>query len=155
MQDDQIILDRTVADQVSTWKSSRGLTDKIVVDHTCSGETCSYYQIGDAFVCEKTGLVHGRIFFLGIIFYFILKFDRRLPSGFLTCIIDESHILFPVCDDTCREVIMDPNDEQLVCRISGHCFDTLLLPDSMEPDTVSTNLFPMLLTHHSDLSSAI
>ncbi|XP_038896910.1 F-box protein SKIP31 isoform X1 [Benincasa hispida] len=98
VQDDQIILDRTVADQVSTWKSSRGLTDKIVIDHTCSGETCTYYQIGDAFVCEKTGLVH-------------------------------------VCDDTCREVIMDPNDEQLVCRISGHCFDTLLLPDSMEPDT--------------------
>lgn len=33
---------------------------------------------------------------------------------------------------------MDPNDEQLVCTISGHCFDSLLLPDAMEPDTVST-----------------
>ncbi|XP_022981027.1 F-box protein SKIP31-like [Cucurbita maxima] len=98
VQDDQIILDRTVADQVSSWKSSKGLADKIVIDHTCSGETCTYYQIGDAFVCEKTGLVH-------------------------------------VCDDTCREVIMDPDDEQLVCRISGHCFDNLLLPDSMEPDS--------------------
>lgn len=58
-----------------------------------------------------------------------------------------SPMFFPlVCDDTCREVIMDPNDEQLVCRISGHCFDTLLLPDSMEPDTVSTTLLQMLPT---------
>lgn len=95
--DDQIILDKTMADQVSTWKSSRGLTDKMVIDHACSGKSCTYYQIGDAFVCEKTGLVH-------------------------------------VCDDACREVIMDPVDDQLVCRISGHCFDNLL-PDSIEPDT--------------------
>lgn len=58
--DDRIILDKTVADQVSTWKSSRGLTDKVVTDHACSGETCSYYHIGDVFICEKTGQVHGR-----------------------------------------------------------------------------------------------
>lgn len=57
--DDRVILDKTVADQVSIWKSSRGLTDKVVMDHSCSGETCSYYQIGDVFVCEKTGHVHG------------------------------------------------------------------------------------------------
>lgn len=63
MHDDQIILDKTMADQVSTWKSSRGLTDKMVIDHACSGKSCTYYQIGDAFVCEKTGLVHGRISF--------------------------------------------------------------------------------------------
>ncbi|XP_022756458.1 F-box protein SKIP31-like isoform X2 [Durio zibethinus] len=55
VKDDSIILDKTVIDQVSMWKSSRGLTDKVVVDHVCSGETCSYYQIGDVFVCEKTG----------------------------------------------------------------------------------------------------
>lgn len=57
--DDQIILDKTVADQVSMWKSSKGLSDKMVTDHTCSGEACSFYQIGDVFVCEKTGHVHG------------------------------------------------------------------------------------------------
>lgn len=57
--DDGIILDRTVADQVSMWKSSKGLTDKVVADHACSGEICTYYQIGDVFVCEKTGQVHG------------------------------------------------------------------------------------------------
>lgn len=57
--DDRIILDKTVADQVSLWKSSRGLTDKVVPNHACSGETCTYYQIGDVFVCEKTGQVHG------------------------------------------------------------------------------------------------
>ncbi|KAJ7943993.1 F-box protein SKIP31 [Quillaja saponaria] len=95
--DDRIILDKTVADQVSMWKRSRGLIDKVVTDHSCSGETCSYYRIGDVFVCEKTGHVH-------------------------------------VCDDTCREVIMDPTNELLVCTISGHCFDRLLSPDEMEPD---------------------
>lgn len=58
--DDRIILDKTITDQVSIWKSSRGLTDKVVLDHACSGETCSYYQIGDVFVCEKTGNVHGK-----------------------------------------------------------------------------------------------
>ncbi|KAE8661921.1 glycine-rich protein A3-like [Hibiscus syriacus] len=58
VKDDSIILDKTVADQVSMWKSSRGLTDKVVNDRACSGETCTYNQIGDAFVCEKTGQVH-------------------------------------------------------------------------------------------------
>ncbi|XP_075108876.1 F-box protein SKIP31 isoform X4 [Nicotiana tabacum] len=56
--DDRIILDKTVADQVSMWKKSKGLGDKVVIDHSCSGETCNYYQIGDVYVCEKTGHVH-------------------------------------------------------------------------------------------------
>lgn len=56
--DDRIILDKTLADQVSTWKSSRGLTDKVVPNHDCSADTCTYYQIGDVYVCEKTGHVH-------------------------------------------------------------------------------------------------
>lgn len=59
MDDDHILLDKTVSDQVSMWKDVRGLTDKVVNDHACSGETCSYYRIGDVFVCEKTGHVHG------------------------------------------------------------------------------------------------
>ncbi|KAL6348339.1 hypothetical protein AAG906_005640 [Vitis piasezkii] len=94
--DDRIILDKTVADQVSSWKSSRGLTDKVDIDHNCSGVTCTYYQIGDVFVCEKTGRVH-------------------------------------VCDDTCREVVMDTANDIVVCTISGHCFDRLLVSDE-EPD---------------------
>ncbi|CAL5395247.1 unnamed protein product [Camellia sinensis] len=70
--DDQIILDKTVADQVSIWKSSRGLTDKVVPNHDCSGETCSYYQIGDVFVCEKTGQVHEKLFWtLQMCFWFV------------------------------------------------------------------------------------
>ncbi|KAI9083939.1 hypothetical protein K1719_034197 [Acacia pycnantha] len=97
LKDDRMILDKTVADQVSSWKKSRGLSDTVVTDHACSGETCSYYHIGDVFICEKTGHVH-------------------------------------VCDDTCREVIMDPTNELLVCTISGHCFDRLLSPSEMEPD---------------------
>ncbi|KAF5949046.1 hypothetical protein HYC85_015003 [Camellia sinensis] len=106
--DDQIILDKTVADQVSIWKSSRGLTDKVVPNHDCSGETCSYYQIGDVFVCEKTGQVH-------------------------------------VCDDTCREAVLDPTNVLLVCTISGHCFDLLLSPSEMEPDTVKEISFNLYL----------
>ncbi|KAF9626610.1 hypothetical protein IFM89_036471 [Coptis chinensis] len=56
--DDRIILDKTVADQVSMWRVSRGLTDEVVAGHACSGDTCSYYQIGNVFLCEKTGRVH-------------------------------------------------------------------------------------------------
>ncbi|KAK9144067.1 hypothetical protein Sjap_003970 [Stephania japonica] len=95
--DDRIILDKTVGDQVSIWKRSKGLTDEVVGNHVCSGETCSYYQIGDVFVCEKTGSIH-------------------------------------VCDDTCREVVLDASSDLLVCTISGHCYDRLLSPGEMEPD---------------------
>ncbi|XP_051151634.1 F-box protein SKIP31 [Andrographis paniculata] len=56
--DDRVILDKTLADQVSMWKSSRGLPDNVIVNHACSGESCTYYRIGDVFVCEKTGNVH-------------------------------------------------------------------------------------------------
>lgn len=58
--DDRVLLDKTVSDQVSIWKKSRGLGDVAAGDHACSGEMCTYYQIGDVFVCEKTGQVHGR-----------------------------------------------------------------------------------------------
>lgn len=95
--DDRIILDKTVADQVSIWKRNRGLSDKVVTDHTCSGEVCSYFQIGNVFICEKTGNVH-------------------------------------VCDETCKEIIPDPQNELLVCTISGRCFDRLLSLSETEGD---------------------
>ncbi|XP_026413178.1 F-box protein SKIP31-like isoform X1 [Papaver somniferum] len=95
--DDHIILNKTVADQVSIWRTSRGLPDEVVTGHACSGDTCSYYQIGELFLCEKTGRVH-------------------------------------VCDDTCREVVLDASSGTLVCTISGHCFDRLLSPSEIEPD---------------------
>lgn len=60
VKDDRVILDKTVGDQVSLWKSSRGFTDNLVTDHACSGEMCTYHHIGNVFVCEKTGYVHGR-----------------------------------------------------------------------------------------------
>lgn len=97
LKDDRIILDKTLADQVSSWKSSRGLNDTVVAGHACSGFTCSFYQIGDVFICEKTGQVH-------------------------------------VCDDTCREVVLDPTNSLLVCTISGHCFDRLVSQSELEPD---------------------
>ncbi|XP_071705474.1 F-box protein SKIP31-like [Rutidosis leptorrhynchoides] len=97
LKDEWMILDKSVADQVSIWKKSKGLTDTVFSDHDCSGEKCSYYQIGDVFVCENTGYVH-------------------------------------VCDDTCKEVVLDPDNELLVCTISGHCFDRLLSPSETGGD---------------------
>lgn len=41
-----------------------------------------------------------------------------------------------VCDDTCKEVVLDPEYELPVCRISGHCFDRLLSPCEIAEDTV-------------------
>lgn len=60
VKDDRIIIDKTVGDQVSLWKSSKGLTDNVLTDHACSGDLCTYHQVGNLFVCEKTGYVHGR-----------------------------------------------------------------------------------------------
>ncbi|KAL0447647.1 UNVERIFIED_CONTAM: F-box protein SKIP31 [Sesamum latifolium] len=51
--DDRIILDKTLADQVSIWKSSRGLADTVVLNHACSGESCTYYQIGDVLFVRR------------------------------------------------------------------------------------------------------
>lgn len=133
VKDDRIILDKSLADQVSIWKNSRGLTDKVVADHACSGETCSYYKIGDVFVCEKTGNVHGRNFPLPSMSYLSLFGNWIMILSYFVS------LFFTVCDDTCREVIMDPANELLVCTISGRCFDRLLSPSEIEPDLVSKN----------------
>uniref|UniRef100_A0A1D1Z5G5 F-box protein SKIP31 n=1 Tax=Anthurium amnicola TaxID=1678845 RepID=A0A1D1Z5G5_9ARAE len=108
--DDSVILDKTVAEQVSIWKSSRGLTDELIGDHTCSGDTCTYTQIGDVFLCEKTGRVH-------------------------------------VCDDTCREVILDQLNGHFVCTISGRVFDNWLSSENesnMEQGDVGDEAEPFL-----------
>ncbi|XLR35601.1 hypothetical protein S83_063501 [Arachis hypogaea] len=90
--------------------------------HRCSGNcsclfwgTCSYYEIGDVFICEKTGQVH-------------------------------------VCNDTCREVIMDPTNELLVCTILGHCFDRFLSPSEMEPGTEARAHSPCSLPRNTRAS---
>lgn len=59
MVDDRIILDKTVLDQVSLWKKSKGLTDKLVIGHECLGTKCDYHEIDDVFICKETGNVHG------------------------------------------------------------------------------------------------
>ncbi|KAM1749448.1 hypothetical protein FF1_010278 [Malus domestica] len=69
----------------------------IVIVVGMAGEKCTYYQIGDVFVCENTSQVH-------------------------------------VCDDNCREVVIDPTNELWVCTIPGHCFDKLLSPKETESD---------------------
>ncbi|KAH7427800.1 hypothetical protein KP509_10G060600 [Ceratopteris richardii] len=86
IKDDFIILDTTVAEQITSWRNSQGLPDVYLGNHVCSGRTCSYSQIGDVFLCEKTGRAH-------------------------------------VCDETCREAVLDPSNDLLVCVISGRCFD--------------------------------
>lgn len=59
MVDDRIILDKTVLDQVSLWKKSKGLADKVVIGHECIGTKCDYHEIDDVFICKETGNVHG------------------------------------------------------------------------------------------------
>lgn len=117
--DDLVILDKTVGDQVSIWKSTRGFSDEAVVDHLCSGNTCSYSQIGDVFLCDKTGRMHG----------------THTKSGWVNRPSFDAIYLFiyfsfiAVCDDTCREIVLDQASGLLVCTISGHCFDRWLSPE--------------------------
>lgn len=64
--------------------------------------------------------------------------------------------VYAVCDDTCREVVMDTANDIVVCTISGHCFDRLLVLDE-EPDAVSISqpssyiIFPVVNYKTSDL----
>lgn len=37
-----------------------------------------------------------------------------------------------MCDETCNEVILDPESQLLVCTISGRCSDRMLYPDEEE-----------------------
>jgi hypothetical protein len=56
--DDLVVVDSSMADQITAWRHSQKLADPYLGDHWCSGKTCSYYQIDDVFLCEKTGRVH-------------------------------------------------------------------------------------------------
>lgn len=47
---------------------------------------------------------------------------------------------FSVCDDACREFVLDQSSGLLLCTISGHCFERWLCPDDewdADDDTVS------------------
>lgn len=64
LKDDIMIPDATVGDQINQWnqinqwKQHHGLPEVFPGDHVCSGSTCTYFQVGDIFLCEKTGFVH-------------------------------------------------------------------------------------------------
>lgn len=47
--------------------------------------------------------------------------------------------LLSVCDDACREFVLDQSSGLLLCTISGHCFERWLCPDDEwdADDTVS------------------
>jgi hypothetical protein len=70
-----MILDTTVGDQINQWKQRHGLPDVFTGGHLCSGSTCTYSQVGDIFLCEKTGFVHGM---LRSFYCIILVLRRRL-----------------------------------------------------------------------------
>lgn len=82
----------------------------------------------------------------------MLTFVRRLVVS--TVIYISSHYLFmysllmpemfwflrfSVCDDACREFVLDQSSGLLLCTISGHCFERWLCPDDEDDayDTVS------------------
>lgn len=48
-------------------------------------------------------------------------------------------LLLSVCDDACREFVLDQSSGLLLCTISGHCFERWLCPDDEwdADDTVS------------------
>lgn len=48
-------------------------------------------------------------------------------------------LLFSVCDEACREFVLDQSSGMLLCTISGHCFERWLCPDDEwdADDTVS------------------
>lgn len=60
MHDDLVVVDSSMADQITAWRRSQKLADVYLGDHWCSGKTCSYYQIDDVFLCEKTGRAHSK-----------------------------------------------------------------------------------------------
>lgn len=83
------IPDTSLAHRVSTWLKSHGFPE---IPRT-KGDTAlslgPYVQIGDAFICEKSGYVH-------------------------------------FCDDNCRERVVDPTSDSLVCPISGRTVDRMI-----------------------------
>lgn len=50
----------TFAEVVDTYRKEKGLLDVEGkhTHHVCSGNTCTFHKVGDAFVCEQTGRVH-------------------------------------------------------------------------------------------------
>ncbi|GBG88284.1 hypothetical protein CBR_g46850 [Chara braunii] len=55
------MVDSSVADHITAWRKMHSFDEESLLgaaDHVCSGKTCSYHQIGDVFLCEKTGKAH-------------------------------------------------------------------------------------------------
>jgi hypothetical protein len=48
----------SVADLVCRWRLQRSLGDGADMRHACSYKTCTYHQISNSFICERTGRVH-------------------------------------------------------------------------------------------------
>ena len=92
IKDDLIILDKTVAEQITSWRTSHGLPDVYAGYHVCSGKACSYFQIGDVFLCEKTGRAHGILYSIQMFCYY----SEILPSFFIARNA-QLFVFFPKC----------------------------------------------------------
>lgn len=123
------------------WKKSRGLTDDAANGHTCSGNTCSYSQIGDVFICERTGWVHG----MHSPFPKLSTLDL-----FVTIFFSYGNA---VCVDNCRETVFDAVSGFMVCTISGQCFDRLL--DFGDESETLQNVSSKKLQQYLSLASAL
>eukprot|EP00897_Mesotaenium_endlicherianum_P000665 jgi/Mesen1/1059/ME000123S00229 len=103
LHDDLVVLDTSIADQITEWRRARSLPEAYGGDHFCSGQQCSYHQIADVYLCEKTGRAH-------------------------------------VCDENCKEIVLDPDNQLLVCSVSGRCFDRWLTPEEEDDDVAPGRL---------------
>lgn len=135
--DDLVVVDTSVADQITAWRRSQHLPDVYSGDHSCSGRTCSYYQIGDVFLCEKTGRAHGMHTLSTPILPRVTQGLKGLNQSIYCCMVHCTTVgcnyltldsPLAVCDDTCKETVLDSSNELLVCTVSGRCFDRWLSP---------------------------
>eukprot|EP00850_Spirogloea_muscicola_P000848 SM000003S11093 [mRNA] locus=s3:814639:817933:+ [translate_table: standard] len=122
--DDLVVVESAVAKQISEWRRTSHLEQLDASSHSCNGRLCTYHQIGDVFLCEVTGQAHVRV---------MLQAEGPLCSGWKGAdrfhVTDKWILTLPtVCDDTCREIVLDPDNELLVCAVSGRCFDRWITP---------------------------
>eukprot|EP00803_Ostreobium_quekettii_P002741 evm.model.scf_733EXC.1 EVM.evm.TU.scf_733EXC.1 scf_733EXC:26485-27807(-) len=80
------ITDTNLAQHVSEWLKAHGFPGTPRVKTRLCRSPGPYVQIGDAFICQKSGFVH-------------------------------------ICGEHCRECVLDPATNALVCPISGRSAD--------------------------------
>ena len=58
--DDLLVVEETVAEELTLWRRYKGLPDVFTGNHVCDGSVCLFHRLGDVvYVCEQTGRAHG------------------------------------------------------------------------------------------------